>query len=348
MTEDRARSSNLLAASPPAKGRARWAIAAGVLVIACARRPLPPPRSPPLTPGTGAAAVPDARDPTPSRIPFEARWRDTSFGAYLAPEIDWSKEDGAVDVVFHFHAGKMADTEWRAAHLKAVVVSATFGMGSAPYDRAMRDPERLARMLEEVLSSLSETARTPLRLRRLGLVSFSAGFGAVGRILAQDAYFERIDALVLLDSLHTSYASARESRERVADVHGIERYVRFAEEAKAGRKAMVITHSSIQPPDYPSSTESTAALLDAVGVGKVADAGDATVFARGMSAIYRAEAGDLHVFGFRGETARDHMKHLSLVGEVIRRYIAPRWTRLGRTDRIAPATPPSERTAGQL
>jgi hypothetical protein len=291
-----------------------------VLVMACGA-PAPPPRA---APRPAPAAIPEEDAIELTEVAYAPRWQKTSFGAYLAPERDPAKDGGAIDVMFHFHFGREANDSWRASRLDATIVSVTLGMGSAPYEHALRDPERFERWIDEVLASIAEERRAPpLHLRRLGIASFSAGFGAVGHILASPALYDRLDALVLLDSIHTHY-----TRGKKPDPSAIAPYVKFASEALARRKVMVLTHSSIVPPDYPSSAETTTTLLDAIGVAKIPH----DEVTHGMRRLYRADQGAFHAFGFAGETARDHMEHLALVGDLVREYVARRWTRMALLD----------------
>jgi hypothetical protein len=225
--------------------------------------------------------------------------------------------------MFHFHFGREAEDAWRTSRLDAIVVSVTLGMFSAPYDRKLKDEARFGRWIDEVLTSVAEERRSgPLRLRRLGIVSFSAGFGAVGRILPREA--ERIDALVLLDGLHTYFDKSKRP-----DPGGIEAYVKFANEAKAGRKVMVVTHSSIKPIGYPSTTATTAVLLEQIGVEKRPD----REVVHDAQRLYRADAGAFHAFGYEGHTAKDHMKHLWMVGDLVREYVARRWAHSAMLER---------------
>ena len=48
---------------------------------------------------------------------------------------------------------------------------------------------------------------------------------------------------------------------------------------------------------------------------------------RNMTLTKRADAGNLHVRGFRGRGPRDHFDHLYLIGEVLRFWVVPRWKR---------------------
>ena len=299
------------------------ALALVTLALGCrARAPAPPPPPPRVTPTL--PPVPDEDAFVPEDVTFEPKWRGASFAPYLVPNVDFAKDGGAVDVVFQFHAGMMSEKDWRASHLKAVIISAAFGMGSGPYEDAVRDPARFGRWIDEVLNKLGQSVGTKLHLRRLGIVSFSAGFGAVVKILRQ-GYGDKLDALILLDSIHTPYDKKHEP-----DLRGLAPFIEFANLAKERKKVMVLTHSSIRAPDYASSTEASFALLDAIGVPRVPLSGKD---AHGMEPTYRADAGAFHAMGFKGETARDHMEHLGLVGDMVRTYVAKRWARQDALDR---------------
>ncbi|MBX3190045.1 MAG: hypothetical protein KF819_23670 [Labilithrix sp.] len=303
----------------------------------------PPARAPELAPES-------LRDVAPP-IAFD-RWRGLSFGSYLAPERDFVRDDGGVDVVFHFHAGQMAERQLKESGLNAVFVSCGFGLGSGAYADAFASPARFGRMLDELSKSLAKaTGKSNVHVRRLGLASWSAGFAAVSRILSVERYYGMVDAVVLNDSIHAQYKDSG-SRPKAAaqgadqvDVKMMGSFVRFARDAAAGRKVMVLTHSAIIPPDYASSTEATQALLTAISVplrtvdsdadpaipSLSPDKVHAAIASRGasgkLSLRTRADAGNLHVRGFRGQGPRDHFDHLYLVGEALRSWVVPRWKR---------------------
>jgi hypothetical protein len=274
-------------------------------------------------------SAPEATEKTIADVAFEPHWQGVSFGAYLAPKELAVTDDGGVDVLFHFHAGQMADAQWRASGANAVIVSAGFGIGTTPYVEAFRDPTRFKRMLGEVLKSLGAKAGRTLHARRVTLAAWSAGFAAVSKILAVSEYFDLVDTVVLNDALHTAYTRTNADAplgpglgvDRV-NVKSLAPFVRFAREAIEGRKAMVMTHSSILPPDYASASEATMALLHELGLTPTETH---ETNARGMEAYYRADSGNLHVTGFKGTAKRDHMNHLYLVGALLREHAVPRW-----------------------
>jgi hypothetical protein len=276
-----------------------------------------------------APAAPALFDAPP--VEMDASWR--GFGvehcAYLAPAGDFIGSDGGVDVVFHFHAGQVSDRDMRASGVRGVFVACGYGVGTSGYSRAFEEPTRFGWMMKRLLKTIGAAARRDdVRLRRLALASWSAGFAAVSRILSVPEWYARTDSVILLDSLHAQYVPGGADAEGPArgtdkvDVRMLRHFIRFASDAAAGKKAMVITHSAIVPPDYASTSEATAALLSQIGV--VATAADETG-ARNMALATKADEGGLHVRGFRGRGPRDHFDHLHLIGETLHSWVVPRW-----------------------
>lgn len=258
-------------------------------------------------------------------------WHGVSFGAYLAPKGEFWGDDGGVDVIVHFNAAMLAGRSWQQSHANAVVVSAAFGaFGSGPYQEAMADPGRFGRMLAEVVSTLAAQRKHPgLHVRKVGIVAWSAGFGAVGRVLSVPKYFAQVDSVILLDALQAGYRDPSKGTSQGPEnvsLSGIDPYVRFAREALTGKKQLVVTHTSIVPPEYASTTEAALAIVGAVGAHKH---DDAHTTHDGLVRTYRVDEGDLHVHGFKGAGPNDHMRHLHHVGDVVREYLVPRWQRPG-------------------
>ena len=203
-----------------------------------------------------AIAVAPATDLVTPAVAYD-RWRGLSFGTYLAPKSDFVAQDGGVDVVFHFHAGQMAERQMKESGTNAVFVSCGYGMGSGAYADAFASPLRFGRMLEELVKNLeTQTGKKGLHVRHLALASWSAGFAAVGKILGVDRYYAMVDTVILNDSLHSRYkeSNARKGTPSQGadhvDLKMIRSFIRFAKDAVDGHKTMAMTHSSIVPPDY--------------------------------------------------------------------------------------------------
>ncbi|MDF2692157.1 MAG: uncharacterized protein K0S65_540 [Labilithrix sp.] len=307
------------------------------LVLASCALGTPTPSMKTAPPVAVAAAILESPAPLPSElearpdappVEMEKSWK--GFGvpqcSYLAPREDFIGDDGGIDVVFHFHAGQMSERDMRTSGLRGVFVSCGYGIGTGGYSHAFDEPTRFGSMMKRLAASIGDgSGRKDVHLRRLTLASWSAGFAAVSRILAVPEWYEATDTVVLLDSLHAQYTDG-EGPARGADhvdVRMLKRFVRFATDAAAGKKTMVITHSAIVPPDYASTAESTAALLVEVGIVPTATSEKNE---RGMTMSVKADEGGLHVRGFRGTGPHDHFDHLHLIGDALRLWVVPRWT----------------------
>lgn len=293
-----------------------------------------------------AAIVEPVAAPVPAPAPasFEgSAW--AGFGvascSYLAP-ADVIGDDGAVDVVWHFHAGQMATADMKASEMRTVFVSCGYGIGTGGYSSTFEDPNRFGGMMRSLLRTISFKAKRETHLGHLALASWSAGFAAVNRILGSAEWYEKTDAVLLFDSLHAQYVDLPEdpkAAKKVAargadhvDVRMLRRFIRFATDAAAGKKRMVITHSSIVPPDYASTAEATAALVREVDAqevsGETTGSTGTTATPFGLPSMVSSvvvDAGNLHVRGFRGIGPHDHFDHLHLIGEALRSWIAPDW-----------------------
>lgn len=299
--------------------------------------------APPVQVAAASIETLAAPAPIPSASFEGSSW--AGFGvarcSYLAPASEFIAEDGAIDVVWHFHAGQMATADMKASGLRAVFVSCGFGngFGTGAYSSAFDDPSRFTSMMKSLTRTIGFKAKRDVHLGHLALASWSAGFAAVNRVLASEDWYEKTDAVLLFDSLHAQYIDlpedAKLKTKPVAargashvDVTMLRRFIRFAADAAAGKKRMVITHSSIVPPDYASTAEATAALLGEVGVdtattGSTTNAGPFGLPSMVSSVV--ADEGNLHVRGFRGIGPHDHFDHLHLIGDVVRSWIAPGW-----------------------
>jgi hypothetical protein len=249
-----------------------------------------------------------------ARLDLSGAWTPMVDGAsYLASE-DAVAEDGGVDVIVHFHGATVADDEWRASALAGLVVGVQLsGYGVSQYRDRFAPPDRLGALVDDAVKRIGGT-----HLRRLGLVSWSAGYGAVQSVLSDPGYYAIVDTVVLLDGVHASY------QEGLPDEASIAVFEHFARDAALGDKQLIVTHSSIAPHDYASTTETATMLLLSAGAPRVVET---RTNARGMVEWYHADEGGLHVRGFRGDGARDHLDQAHLLGEAVRTFIAPRWTR---------------------
>jgi hypothetical protein len=239
-------------------------------------------------------------------------------GQFLLPERGGFTRDGGFDVMIHFHGHEAVRKEWVQVMDGAVLVGLTLGNGSGPYHDAFQSKASFERLVDEVTEGVAKAARRKrVRPRKIGLSGWSAGYGAVAEIL-RNGYARNVDTVVLLDGLHGGY------REGSLDESDLEPFVDFAQQAARGRRFMFVSHSSIIPPGYASTTETANFLIHEVGGRPVktrSRAGDPM----GLDLVSRYTRDSFHVRGYGGNDKMDHCAHIGLFRDVLQVHVKPRW-----------------------
>jgi hypothetical protein len=246
----------------------------------------------------------------------------------------FSSEDGAYDLVVHFHGEASFVVESLTyAGLNSVVAVVNLGVGSAAYEEQFGLSWALPQILEQTQAALEKRGLRGAKLRRVALSAFSAGCVAVRRILELPAMADRVDAVLLLDGLHIGYSP----RDHSPDIERLAAIERFAREASLGKKLLLITHSEVIPwGDYASTEETTDKLLERLGVARVASGGATalpeltSLRGRPMQKLVprsRADAGELRVRGYAGDQKDDHMMHLLQMSVIAIPDLVRYWSR---------------------
>jgi hypothetical protein len=221
---------------------------------------------------------------------------------------------GEADVLIHFHGSSWLPFQ-AAAGLPLVVAAVNVGEGGNAYDQAFSDPLALEKLLAAI--------RARIRIRRLYLSGFSAGYGAVRAILRN---FERpspgpsghslpmgegqrVAGILLLDGLHSSYVG-----DRKVDPIAMLPFLHYARAAIAGEKRFVFSHSEIFPGTFASTTETSDYLIQQLGLKRtpVIRWGP-----RGMQQISEVHSGGLTILGFAGNSAPDHIDQFHSMPEFL-------------------------------
>jgi len=233
---------------------------------------------------------------------------DVKFTLFV-PEA-WKASNATLTV--HFHTAEwfviQEHTRRGATHPLATFY---LGEGSTVYKRPFEDAERFGRVIDLVERELSFKAKV------IEVSSFSAGYGAVREILKQPKYVERIRAIVLGDSM---YAAFETNGVRQPLRQQIQVWVPFARAAMKGEKTFVFTYSAVPTETYASSSECARALLAALGVSQRSVELNSSPAAsdKDFPLLSRADAGNLHVWGYGGTNAQAHMTHPRHIAEVWR------------------------------
>jgi hypothetical protein len=248
------------------------------------------------------------------------KWdRAPSMGQMIVPERGGLTKAGEFDVMIHFHGHEPARKEWVKVMDGAVLVGIDLGVGSGAYEKVFQDPAAFSELVESVERGVAKSRNVPrARARKIGLSAWSAGYGAIQYILSQPKHERRIDAVVLLDGLHSGYQGDSLNPLQLAP------FVAFARKASAGDRFMFVSHSSIVPPGYASTTETARYLIAELG-GRPRSARPRSSDPMGLELIGRYSQGNFHVRGYSGNGKLDHCAHLGLFADVLRVHVKPRW-----------------------
>jgi len=216
------------------------------------------------------------------------------------------------DLLLHFHGAGFVVQHAAMKHRDALVVATiNLGGGSSVYGNAFEDSTKFSALIAAINDSLEQKLARPLTLRKLILSGFSAGYGAIRKIISTPQNFNRVDAILLLDGIHASYVPERLvlAEGGQIDSSGVAAFIRFANEAakKNSAKKFLITHSEIFPGTFVSTTEATDFILQNLGMKRqpVLKWGPL-----GMQQLSQARQHHFAVLGFAGNTAPDHVDHL--------------------------------------
>lgn len=249
------------------------------------------------------------------------KWsRAPSMGQMISPGKGGITANGAFDVMFHFHGHEPVRKEWTQVMDGAVLVGIDLGIGSGPYASAFSAPDSFKKLVESVEKAMAEkTGKKNAHVRHIGLSAWSAGYGAVGEILEQAYAKKLVDTVILLDGLHSGY-----SGDSLNDAQLLP-FTEFAKEASQKQRFMFVSHSSIIPPGYASTTETAKYLIEKVG-GRPKKAKPRGSDPMGLDMNTRFSKGNFHVRGYNGNDKMDHCAHIGLLRDVLKIHVKPRWS----------------------
>lgn len=221
-----------------------------------------------------------------------------------------------VTLWLHLHgAPAVVEANFAALGAPGVLANLTLPGLSKVYADYFASGAVFEKLVHEVEATLArELPDAPRRLSRVVVSSFSAGFGGVRLLLRQPRAFDRIDALVMADSIYCGYAGDPAAKR--VDGELMAGFLRFARLAADGRKRIVISHSQQVPEGYASTTETADFLIRQLD-GKRSAVAPPEAWAGGLQLLSRFTRGHCDVLGFAGEAADDHMRHLRAIGALL-------------------------------
>jgi hypothetical protein len=220
-----------------------------------------------------------------------------------------------VDLVVHF-LGAAWSPEQAVAQLAGPLVCAVvnIGAGTGVYQHAFSDPSAFDSLLAGVAREVEGASGHRAGIDHITLSGFSAGHGAIRAILKDSAHFTRVNAVLLLDGMHTSYVPEGKvmADGGVLDTTNLAAFAAFARAAIHGQKRFLITHSEIFPGTFASTTETADWLLRELGLQRTAVA---RFGPRGMQQLSEVKSGLFELRGYAGNSAPDHIDQLHAMPE---------------------------------
>jgi len=238
------------------------------------------------------------------------------------PPLTAGATDERTLLVHVFSAAYVPMRAVAAAHERYVLAVVNLGGSSAAYERALSDSAAWTTLIQRVRDETAARTDGRVRVARVLVSAFSAGYGGVRALLSDERSAASIDGVLLLDGLHTSYIPERTvlSEGGVLDTLKLVPFARYARRAVAGDVKFVVTHSEIFPGTFASTTETTDWIITALGLSRtpLLEWGPG-----GMQQISEVKRGGLAILGFAGNTGPDHIDHLHGLGEFLPLLSAP-------------------------
>lgn len=211
----------------------------------------------------------------------------------------------SVPLFIHFHGGTWLPEVAGARIGNTAVISIQIGSGSGAYAKAFGDAQLFSRLIAEA------EMKAGVKFHPVSLTAWSAGYGAVREILKAPESYARVERVLLIDGLHSGYVGSKpgqgSSQESQIETENLEVFLKFARDAVAGHKQMIVTHSEIFPGTFASTTETADWLLAQLALKRKAVVKWGPMQTQQLSEV-RAER--FLLIGYAGNSAPDHVDQL--------------------------------------
>lgn len=213
-------------------------------------------------------------------------------------------------LLFFFHGGDWLPAVAAARRRGVAVVTIQSGSGSSTYERLFENSKRFPDLIAEAES------RSNMKFSEIELGGWSAGCGAIRKILRDPPSYNRVSRVLCIDGVHTSYVNGHPGpKESNIETAPLQIWLKFGRAAMAGEKHLIITHSEIFPGTFASTTETADYLLREWGLKPHPVLKWGPMKTQVLSEVKR---GNLLVMGFAGNSAPDHVDELESLPEYLK------------------------------
>lgn len=295
------------------------------------------PKSP--TKAAPTAAVTEADEDSEPDVagPSVRMGRSPVSGGILSLPMSFAPaSDGAFDLIVHFHGNTdLALESYDAVGSGAAIVMMNLGTGSGVYEDRYSNPQAMTDVMERTTAAVKARGVANAHIRRIALVGWSAGYGAVLKILDHAPHADKVDAVILLDGLHIGYRDGTHT----VDPMPMMPVERFARRAADGEKLFVVTHSNIDPVNYLGVKATTDVLLKDLGIERETISGNTSLpiltamvgvlpkdEMKALEKRSEAKKGGLVIRGYAGDQPAHHIAHLMQMSQIALPLLVDRWT----------------------
>ena len=200
---------------------------------------------------------------------------DRTISLLIPRELGVSCLKGGLESVpelwIHFHGPAwLTFQEHERAKTNAPVLNISVGEGSSVYGKFANEFPKIQNLLDiasgEIDRWLEENNvknQSKFSIKFARLTSFSAGYGAARAYLKSEENTEKIQSIILCDSLYASLDPT--SPVRAALPEHMKPFLNYIKQAENTKKSFLLSVSSVKTPTYASSEECASALVKAIG-----------------------------------------------------------------------------------
>lgn len=251
-------------------------------------------------------------------------WLPLSRGRFVAPLTSPVDAAGRFNLIIHLHGEEPILRELVKSEQPFVLYTLT--LTNESYAPLFSGTHLYESIVAEVEQAVSKRVGRAAHARHVVLSAWSAGFVGIEAALAQPDSRD-VDAVVLIDGLHAPRTDIQAFKAQ------LQPFVDYAARAAESARFMFVSHSSIDPPDYASTTECAHYLIAGLGGKPVAVRRNDPL---GLELVEYFTRGDFHVRGYAGNDKADHCAQLGVLRDV--------YATLGR--RWSPPKPAPSPTVG--
>ena len=213
-------------------------------------------------------------------------------------------------LLIFFHGGSWLPELAASQVGGTAVLTIQLRAGSGTYAKIFEDVGRFDRLLAEAES------KAGVKFAPLTLGGWSAGCQTVREFLKTERYYDLTARILLIDGIHTSYIGGKPGpQESQIEVDNLQIFVRYAGDAIAGKKQMIVTHSEIFPGTFASTTETADYLVAQLGLKRRATVAWGPMQTQQLSEIRK---GGFVLVGYAGNSAPDHVDQLHSLPDYLR------------------------------